>query len=116
MSGNVIVFGWKRPLAGRESMSAQHFQEFVQYLGAEKQKGTIESFDVVLLEPTGGALNGFFAIKGEPAKLSALTGSPDWVQHITRAILHLDSPAVWSGVGGAMVQERMELWMKAIPR
>lgn len=116
MSGNVIVFGWKRSLPGRESLSAEHFQEFMQYLGGQKEKGNIDSFDVVLLEPTGGALTGFFTIKGDVGKLSTLTGSADWVQHISRAMLHLDSPAVWRGVAGAMVKERMEIWMKAIPK
>jgi hypothetical protein len=115
MSGNVIVFGWRRPLPGREKISGQHFQDFLQYLGGEKQKGNIESFDCVLLEPTGGDLTGFFLIKGESGKLSALTGSPDWIQHMTRAILHLDNAAVWRGVAGDMVQERMEIWMKTIP-
>ena len=56
MSGNVIVFGWKRSLPGREKISAQHFQDFLQYLGGEKQKGTIESFEPVFLEPNGSEL------------------------------------------------------------
>jgi len=69
----------------------------------------------VLLNPTGGDLTGFFLIRGEPGKLAALTGSPEWVQHITRAMLHLDNAAVWTGVGGAMVQDRMDIWMKTLP-
>ena len=52
----MIVFGWKRSLPGREKLSAQHFQAFLQYMGAEKQKGNIESCEPVLLEPTGGDL------------------------------------------------------------
>ena len=34
MSSNVMLFGWNRPIPGQEKVSAQHFEEFVQYLGA----------------------------------------------------------------------------------
>jgi hypothetical protein len=30
---NVLFFGWNRPIPGREKISAEHFQEFVQYMG-----------------------------------------------------------------------------------
>lgn len=59
MDSNAIVFGWNRSIPGREPLSAEHFQEFVQYLTGLKEKGTIESFDTVILNPHGGDLNGF---------------------------------------------------------
>lgn len=116
MSSNAIVFGWDRSLPGREQLSGQHFQDFVAYLQACKNAGTIESFEPVLLEPHGGSVNGFFLIKGANDKLAALTSSPEWVQHQTRAMLHLDGAAVWRGVVGAGVNERMGIWMQAIPK
>ena len=39
MASNVILFGWNRSIPGREKVSAQHFGEFVQYLGGLQQKG-----------------------------------------------------------------------------
>jgi hypothetical protein len=33
MGTDVIFMGWNRSVAGREAMSAQHFQEFLGYLG-----------------------------------------------------------------------------------
>jgi len=70
----------------------------------------------VLLEPSGGELNGFFLIRGEPSKLAALVGSHEWVQHQVRAMLHLHGMAILRGVTGPSVTEWMEMWMKAIPR
>ncbi|HXC41483.1 MAG TPA: hypothetical protein VN667_21310, partial [Burkholderiales bacterium] len=69
---------WNRPLPGREILSAQLFQEFLESLSVQKKNGVIESFDTVLLEPYGGALNGFTVIRGDPSKLQDLTASPEW--------------------------------------
>ena len=116
MGPNVIMFGWNRSLPGREGISGQHFQEFVEYLSVQQKKGLIESFDTVLLEPHGSALNGFFLLRGEPAKLNELTASQEWTRHQVRAVLHLDGATCVRGFTGAAVPERMEQWMKEIPR
>lgn len=116
MSTNVVVFGWKQSIPGREALSGQHFQDFLQYLQQQQGQGAIESFEPVLLEPSGGELNGFILIRGEPAKLATLVGSPEWVQHQVRAMLHLHGMAILRGVTGRAVMERMEMWTKAIPR
>jgi hypothetical protein len=112
---NVVFFGWNRPIAGRERMSAEHFQEFVQYLGGLQQRGTIQSFDTVFLDPHGGDLNGFFLIKGEPARLSELLATDEWTKHQTRATLHLQGSGAVTGASGDAVQERMRLWTSLIP-
>ena len=112
--------GDKAPAAsnvpGREALSGQHFQEFLEYLQQQKSQGAIESFEPVLLEPHGGELNGFFFIKGEPSKLATLVASPEWVQHQVRAMLHMNGMALMRGVTGPAVTERMGIWMKAIPK
>ncbi len=115
MSSNLLLFGWDRSIPGREKISGAHFQEFVQYLGELQKQGTIKSFDTVFLDAHGGDLNGFFLLKGDPAKLDALTASDAWVAHLTRAALHLQSPGVIRGVTGDLIAKRMELWAKAIP-
>lgn len=56
MSSNVIFIGWDRTIPGRERIGAEHFAEFMQYLGGLQQKGTIQSFEGVLLDPHGGDL------------------------------------------------------------
>jgi hypothetical protein len=115
MASNVILFGWKRSIPGREKVSAQHFDEYVKYLVGLQQKGAIQGFETVLLDIHGGDLNGFFLIKGESAKLDALMSTTEWVTHITRASLHLDGSGVVRGVTGNDVMERMALWTSVIP-
>jgi hypothetical protein len=113
---NLVMFGWNRSLPGREPISGQHFQEFVEYLSVQKRNGAIESFEIVLLEPHGGNLNGFFLLFGEPAKLSELTASAEWSRHQLRGVLHLDGATTVRGFTGSAVPERMELWTREIPR
>jgi hypothetical protein len=115
MSSNVMLFGWNRPIPGREKVSAQHFEEFVQYLGSLQQNGAIQSFEIVFLDTHGGDLNGFFLIKGEPAKLDTLVAATEWITHITRAAFHLEGSGVVRGVTADAVMERMKLWTSLIP-
>ena len=115
MSSNVVLFGWDRPIPGREGLSAAHFQEFVQYLGGLQQSGTIQSFEAVFLDPHGGDLNGFFLIRGDSTKLDALLSSTAWLTHLTRGGLHLDGLGAIRGATGELVMERMALWSRLIP-
>lgn len=115
MSTNVIFFGWSGSIPGRERISAQHFQEFVAYLGALQKSGSIQSFDPVFLQAHGGDLNGFFLIRGDTRKLDELSSSPDWEQHITRATLHLQGVGVIRGVTGEALNMWMERWTRTIP-
>ena len=114
MSSNVILVGWNRSIPGREGTSAAHFQEFAQFIGGLQQTGAVQSFEAVLLDPHGGDLNGFFLIRGEPAKLAAVIASDAWSTHITRAALHMDGVGVIPGATGELVMERMALWSKLI--
>lgn len=115
MENGVIVFGWNRSIPGREKVSAAHFDDFVKYLGGQQQKGAIHSFDVVFLDAHGGDLNGFFLIKGDPARLDSLVSSTEWVTHMTRASLHLEGSGAIRGVTGDEIMKRMAIWTSAIP-
>ena len=115
MGSNVLLFGWNRPIAGREKISAGHFDEFVKYLSGLQRDGAIQGFDIVFLDPHGGDLNGFFLIKGESSQLDAVRSTSAWITHITRASLHLQGLGVVGGVTGDEVMKRMAIWTNAIP-
>jgi hypothetical protein len=115
MGTSVIVFGWNRSIPGREKVSAEHFDEFVKYLGELQKKGAIHAFDVVFLDAHGGDLNGFFLIRGESARLDTLVATTEWITHMTRATLHLEGSGHVRGVTGDEVMKRMAIWTSAIP-
>jgi hypothetical protein len=111
-----MLFGWTRSIPGREQISNQHFQDFVQYLGGLEKGGKIQGFDIVFLDIHGGDLNGFFLIRGESAQLDAMAASKEWETHMTRASLHLQGAGAVRGVTGKRVMERMNLWQELLPR
>ena len=114
MASNVILFGWNRSIPGREKTSAQHFQDFVAYLGGLQQAGTIRSFEPVLLKAHGGDMNGFVLIHGEGAKLSALMESDTWTTHMLRAALHLEGSGAVLGATGDLIPGLMALWQSLL--
>jgi len=115
MGSNALFFAWNRSVPGRESISGAHFEEFVGYLTGLQEGGTIESFDIVLLNSHGGDLNGFFLIQGEPAALSAVMSGEEWMTHMTRAAMHLEGSGSVRGVTGEEVGARMAMWNSLIP-
>ena len=80
---------------------------------AQRAEGS--GFDTVLLEPHGGDMNGFFLVKGTPEQLDKLCSSKDWVSHMTRASIHLQSSGTVRGRTDEAVMEQMELWRSHLP-
>ncbi|MCB1908972.1 MAG: hypothetical protein KDH15_16520 [Rhodocyclaceae bacterium] len=115
MANNAIFFAWNRPVPGRERLSQAHFGEFGTYLEGLQRDGTIESFDVALLDPHGGDLNGFFLIRGEPSKLDALQNSEAWQTHVTRAMIHLLGAGTIRATTRGEIASRMARWAGLLP-
>lgn len=115
MKNNAVFFGWNRSLPGREQRSAEHFQDFVKYLGEQQQSGKIASFDTVFLDSHGGDMNGFFLIRGNNDQMNDLVNSDDWSTHMVRASMHLDGSGSVRAFTGDAVMDRMGLWTSHIP-
>ena len=97
MSSSALFLSWSRPAAGRQRVSMAHFASFQRYLSELQARNQIESFEMVMLDGRPGHLNGFFLIQGDRDKLSELTQSDDWLDHMERAAGHLDgSGPVWA--------------------
>ena len=114
MSKNVIFFGWKKSVVGREQMSAAHLPEFLQYLGELQGQGAIDSFEPVFLTAHGGDLNGFVLIRGDREKLDDVVASDQWLEHLTRAGYHLEGTGAVRGVTGEGVMEVMAVFQRVI--
>ena len=97
MSSSALFLSWSRPAAGRQRVSMAHFASFQRYLSELQARNQIESFEMVMLDSRPGHLDGFFLIQGDRGKLSDLTLSDDWLEHMERAAQHLDgSGPVWA--------------------
>lgn len=98
MAYGALFIGWGPARDGREQQAFAVFGELIQYLSGLQERGEIDSFEPVALEPHGGDLDGFALVRGAPERLSRLRGSADFIRLTTRGALVVTN----LGVVGAM--------------
>jgi hypothetical protein len=109
MAGEALFIGWGAVVRGREKQALQVFQESMDYYGKLQQDGRIESFDVLLLSPHGGDLNGFVVLRGNRPALAEIRFSQEFERLIARASAIVDSPGVVPAYGGEALTQQIGL-------
>jgi hypothetical protein len=109
-----MFIGWNRPVIGREAAAVELFGMMTGYLDRMKGKGSIESYEPVLMAVHGGDLNGFFMVKGEHDKLNKLRESDEFLELITRASFLLTNVGVVPLYVGQGINKVMGLYKKNI--
>lgn len=110
MANGTLFVGWGSIIAGREKTASQVLGGAMGYLEELKASGTIESFDVVLLEPHGGELEGFVLVKGDKQKLAQLRVDETFVKVIVGVQLVHSKVGVVGAYSGAEVPAILQLW------
>ena len=111
MADAMLFVGWGSPVRGRERQAQSVFQESVSYWGRLQSEGKVESFQVALLAPHGGDLNGFAVLAGEAEKLDEVRRSEEFQLLLTRANLIVDGLGVVPGVTGDALAAQMSRGM-----
>ncbi len=114
MTANGLFVGWGTPVPGRETKALQEFQSLVEYLGGAQQRGEIQGFSSVLLEPHGGDLAGYLLIRGEPDRLSQLRGDAEFLRLITRGGLTVTKLGVVAAWADQAFSEQMGIYQQAV--
>ena len=68
MADAALFIGWGQVVRGREKRAVQVFNESVEYWGKLQADGKIDDFEVVLLTPHGGDLQGFALLRGSSSR------------------------------------------------
>lgn len=107
MADAALFIGWGETKGGRERQAVDLFKESLAYLTSLVTEGRVASIEPFFLEPHGGELEGFWILRGELEKLSALRIDDDFQRFAVRA------QAVVSGFGvvGATTGERLNQHM-----
>ena len=100
MATAALVIGWGQIVRGREQKALQVFNEAMQYYTRLQERGEIESFEPVALEPHGGDLNGFILVRGDREKLNRLRYSEEFLRLTNRAGQIADNVGVISAFIG----------------
>jgi hypothetical protein len=109
MAGEALFIGWGAVVRGREQQALQVFQESMQYYGGLQQEGRIESFDVYLLAPHGGDLNGFVILRGDRKALADIRFSDEFERLLARASAIIDAPGVVPAYTGDALAQQIQL-------
>ena len=110
MAQGTLFVGWGSIVAGREKVASKVLGEAMVYLQGLKAAGTIQSVDVVLLEPHGGELEGFVLLKGDKANLAQLRVDDEFVKVIVGVQLVHSKVGVVGGYSGAEMQSLLQVW------
>jgi hypothetical protein len=87
MADAALFIGWGQVVRGREKRAVQVFNETIEYWGGLQSDGKIEDFEVVLLTPHGGDLQGFGLLRGSEEQVGALQNDEEFQRRVTRAAI-----------------------------
>ncbi len=113
MAGEALFIGWGQIVRGREKKGLEVFQESIEYYGRLQQDGRIDGFDVFLLAPHGGDLNGFVLLRGERQALAEVRFSDEFERLTVRAASVVDSVGVVIAYSGDALARQMQLFQQA---
>jgi hypothetical protein len=109
-----LFIGWGQVVRGREEQALERFNESIQFYGRLQQEGRIESFDVALLTPHGGDLDGFVLIRGSADQLDALRRDDEWMRLTQQVDLIVDNLGVVDAVVDEGLAEGMQTYQEVI--
>ena len=109
-----LFIGWGQVVRGREKRAIQVFNESVEYWGGLQGDGKIEDFEIALLTPHGGDLQGFALLRGSEEQVNALLGDEEFQRRIARADQIIENQgvitaALGEGIARAMTQYQGEV-------
>ncbi len=110
MADAALFIGYGRPARARERQAIELFNLALALYANLQERGEIESFEPVLLDPHGGELAGFFLVRGTREQLDRLRDHGEYQRLIVRAGLVIEHFGVIAGHIGEGLADRMDLY------
>ena len=107
MADAALFIGWGQVVRGREKRAVQVFNESVEYWGGLQSDGKIEDFEVALLGPHGGDLQGFALLRGSEEQMGALRADEEFQRRVLRADQIIESQGVINALIGEGIARGM---------
>ncbi len=115
MADRVLFISWSTPVRGREERGLEVFNDAVGLYGRLQQEGRIESFNVVLLDPSG-PVEGYIELEGSPAQLAELSEDDEFRRVLIDASLVVDDLRVANGFCKEGIAREMARYQEAVSR
>ena len=115
MADRLLVISWGPPVRGREERALEVFNESLGLCGRMQQDGRIESFDVVLLNPTGD-VQGYIELHGSSEQIAALDTDEEFERNTIDAQLIVENLRHTAGYTNDGVARQMALYQEALAK
>jgi hypothetical protein len=114
MADAALFIGWGQVVRGREKRALEVFNETVEYYGGLQGDGEIEDFEVAILTPHGGDLQGFALLRGSEEQIAALQTDEEFQRRAVRADQIVESlgvvtAAIGDGIARGLAQYQGEI-------
>jgi hypothetical protein len=113
MADRMLFIGWGAVVRGSEERSLEVFNEALGLFGRRQQDGSIEGFDVHLLEPNGD-LAGYIDVRGSAEQITALRSDAEFRRNMIDAGLVVDDLRHFEGFTNEGVARQMAIYQEAI--
>ena len=113
----MVAFGkLQELLPGRPLTFAaqQVFNAALAYYGRCQNEGLIESFDVVILSPSGAGINGYVQLHGSAEQLAALRENREFMRITVDAQMIVENLALIDGFANQGVADQVAMYQEAI--
>jgi hypothetical protein len=109
-----LFIGWGKVVRGREGPALDAFNDTIGFFGRLQQEGRIENFEVCLLDPHGGDLDGFMLLRGSSEQMNALHDDDEFLRTMQRADLVVENLGVVRTALGEGIQRIMTIYQEEI--
>jgi hypothetical protein len=109
-----LFIGWGQVVRGREDRALDVFNETIELYGQMQSDGRIESFDVALLEPHGGELQGYVMLRGSEEQIDAVRRSEDFERVMTKGSLIVEDLGVINAAIGEGLARAMAIYQEEL--
>jgi hypothetical protein len=109
-----LFIGWGDVVRGREDRALDVFNETIELYGQMQSDGRIEDFEVALLNPHGGDLQGFALLRGSEDQMDAVPRDDDFERLMTRASLIVENLGIIPAAMGASLARGMAIYQEEI--
>jgi len=109
-----LFLGWGQVVRGREKQALERFNESMQLYARLQDQGRIESFDVALLTPHGGDLQGFILIRGSAEQIDSLRRDEEFERLQQKVDLIVDRLGIVDALVDEGLAEGMGMYQDAV--
>ena len=109
-----LFIGWGDVVRGREDRALDVFNETIEFYGQLQSDGRLEDFEVALLEPHGGELQGYAMLRGSEDQIAALRRDEDFERLMTKASLIVDNLGFIGAAIGASLARAISIYQEEL--